>query len=88
MSERHVQHEANRILHQAEKATGPDVEAANKELHRDKVTMSAKEYGELLKMIESGDHLARKQNPNLPTVFVMKGEHGKPDELASWLTPK
>jgi len=88
MSERQVQNEATRILHRAEKATGPDVDAANKELQHDKQTMTAKEYGELLQKIETGDHKARQHDSHLPTVFVLRGEHGKPDRLASWVMPK
>jgi hypothetical protein len=88
MSERHVHNEATRILHRAEKATGPDVDAANKELQHDKQTMTPKEYGALLKKIAFGDHKARQHDPHLPTVFVLRGEHGKPDKLESWVMPK
>ena len=87
-NDRHIQHEANVIVHTAEKATGPADTAATNELLHDKKTMSPKDYAKLLAEIETGDKLARKKNPDLPMVMVIGGKGGKQDEVVGWVTPK
>jgi hypothetical protein len=87
VSDRHTQHEANVILHTAEKGTGPDDAAATARLHHDKITMSPKDYAKLLAEIETGSKLAHKKNPDLPMVFVVPGKGGHQDEVHGCVLP-
>jgi hypothetical protein len=78
-----IHRESASILEHAEKATGPEISAANAEVLKFQHD-HPREYSKLIKQVEADNAAHRKHNPNLPEVLFT---NSKTEPLMSWVLP-
>jgi hypothetical protein len=76
VTQKQIADEALGLTKWAEAGTPEDMANIHKELERIKKTISAEQYGQLLKQIQADNQADVAANPNLPKLELVSGDDG------------